>query len=97
VSRYFEIASFGRCYSLGHSLMILSGGASPVLIAHLSPSGDYTLALAVSTIGLALSAASVAFLPHFTLLPTARVSSGIDDDGGDLAGQARSRASFQQF
>jgi len=79
-------------YSLAYSLMILSGGASLVLIVHLSPSGDYTLALAVSIIGLALSDASVAFLPHFTLLPTARVSSGIDDDSGDLADQARSRA-----
>lgn len=66
VSRYFGIASFGRYYSLAYSLMIFAGGASPVLIAHLSPRGDYSVALAVSTIGIAASALAVALLPRFT-------------------------------
>ena len=71
MSRYFGIASFGRCYSLAYSFMILSGGASPVLIAHLAPAGDYTSALIVSAIGIALSAVAVACLPRFSLRPAA--------------------------
>jgi predicted MFS family arabinose efflux permease len=72
-SRYFGLDSFGRLYSLAYSAMILAGGASPLLIAQLAPNGDYTIALAVSTIGMAAAAALVARLPRFGLLTRAEL------------------------
>lgn len=69
VSRYFGIQSFGRCYSLAYSTMIFAGGASPVLIAHFAPSGDYTTSLTLSAVGLAACAIGVACLPRFRVGP----------------------------
>ena len=69
ISRYFGIQSFGRCYSLAYSTMIFSGGASPVLIAHFAPSGDYATSLVMSAVGLAACAIGVAFLPRFRARP----------------------------
>ena len=66
MSRYFGLPSFGRCYSLAYSSVIVSAGASPVLIAALAPNGDYSRALIISAIGLALSAIAVACLPRST-------------------------------
>jgi MFS family permease len=65
VSRYFGLASFGRLYSLAYSAMILAGGASPLLIARLSRSNDYTTAIFVSSVGVLVSAVAVALLPQF--------------------------------
>jgi hypothetical protein len=64
VSRYFGLASFGRLYSLAYSSMIMAGGASPLLIARLAPSGDYSLAILVSSTGMLVSAIAVALLPR---------------------------------
>ncbi|HEX3364192.1 MFS transporter [Phenylobacterium sp.] len=64
VSRYFGLASFGRLYSLAYSVMILAGGASPLLIARLARSGDYTTAIVVSSVGVFLSAVAIALLPR---------------------------------
>ena len=65
LSRYFGVASFGRLYSLAYSLMILAGGASPLLIARLSRSGDYRLAVVLCSAGLLTCAAAAAALPRF--------------------------------
>lgn len=65
LSRYFGVASFGRLYSLAYSLMILAGGASPLLIARLSVGGDYRPAIFVCASGLALFTVIVWFLPRF--------------------------------
>ena len=70
-SRYFGLNSFGRLYSLAYSAMILAGGASPLLIAKLAPSGGYETALAVSTAGIAAAAVLVALLPRFRPGPLA--------------------------
>lgn len=64
VSRYFGLASFGRLYSLAYSAMILAGGASPLLIARLARSNDYTLAILVSAVGVFAAAIAVALLPR---------------------------------
>jgi sugar phosphate permease len=64
VSRYFGLASFGRLYSLAYSTMILAGGASPLLIARLARSGDYSVPIIVSAIGIAAAAVAVALLPR---------------------------------
>ena len=64
VSRYFGLASFGRLYSLAYSVMILAGGASPLMIARLARSGDYTTAIVVSSAGVFVSALAVALLPR---------------------------------
>ncbi len=64
LSRYFGLPSFARLYGFAYSFMILSGGASPFLIAYLSRSGDYTQAILVCTAGLAASALLVALLPR---------------------------------
>ena len=65
LSRYFGLASFGRCYSLAYSFMIVSGGVSPVMIAYLAPAGDYTRVLVISAAGLLACAVAVALLPRF--------------------------------
>jgi predicted MFS family arabinose efflux permease len=64
VSRYFGLASFGRLYSLAYSTMILAGGASPLLIARLARSGDYSTAIVVSSVGVLVSAVVIALLPR---------------------------------
>jgi hypothetical protein len=64
VSRYFGLASFGRLYGLAYSAMILAGGASPLLIARLARSNDYTLAILVSAVGVFAAAIAVALLPR---------------------------------
>jgi MFS family permease len=64
VSRYFGLASFGRLYSLAYSTMILAGGASPLLIARLARSGDYSMAIVVSSLGVLVSAVVIALLPR---------------------------------
>lgn len=69
MSRYFGLASFGRCYSLAYSFMIVSGGVSPVLIAYLAPNGDYAPALIVSAVGLLACAVAAALLPRFSPIP----------------------------
>jgi MFS family permease len=63
VSRYFGLASFGRLYGLAYGCMIVAGGASPLLIARLSQSGGYPLALIVSTIGTIAGALILLSLP----------------------------------
>ncbi|MDB5703590.1 MAG: hypothetical protein JWN66_706 [Sphingomonas bacterium] len=63
VSRYFGLASFGRLYGLAYGCMIVAGGASPLLIARLSQSGGYPLALIVSTIGTIAGALILLMLP----------------------------------
>ena len=73
ISRYFGIQSFGRYYSLAYSTMIFSGGASPVLIAHFAPGGDYSKSLLLSATGLAACAIGVAFLPRFRARPGAEM------------------------
>ena len=65
LSRYFGVPSFGRLYSLAYSVMILAGGASPVLIARLSRGGDYRPAIIVCAAGLAIFAVLVTFLPRY--------------------------------
>ena len=65
LSRYFGVASFGRLYGLAYSVMILAGGASPLLIAHLARSGDYTQAIEICTCGVFGAAVLVGFLPRF--------------------------------
>jgi hypothetical protein len=64
VSRYFGLASFGRLYSLAYSTMILAGGASPLLIARLARSNDYTTAIVVSSVGVLVSAVAVVLMPR---------------------------------
>lgn len=73
ISRYFGLRSFGRYYSLAYSTMIFAGGASPVLIAHFAPGGDYSTSLVISAIGLALAGIGAGCLPRFhrdATLPT---------------------------
>ena len=65
LSRYFGVPSFGRLYSLAYSVMILAGGASPLLIARLSSGGDYRPAIIVCAVGLAIFAVLVLFLPRY--------------------------------
>jgi MFS family permease len=65
LSRYFPVRSFGRLYSLAYSSMIFAGGASPVMIAKLTRGEDYSLAIIVCSIGLAVAAVAVALLPKF--------------------------------
>ncbi len=65
LSRYFGVPSFGRLYSLAYSVMILAGGASPLLIARLSRGGDYRPAIFVCAAGLAVFAVAVVTLPRF--------------------------------
>jgi MFS family permease len=65
LSRYFDVRSFGRLYSLAYSSMIFAGGASPVMIAKLTRGDDYSLAIIVCSIGLAVAAVAVALLPKF--------------------------------
>ena len=65
LSRYFGVPSFGRLYSLAYSLMILAGGASPLLIARLARGGDYAPAVRLCAAGLAVTAVAVALLPRF--------------------------------
>lgn len=65
LSRYFPVRSSGRLYSLAYSSMIFAGGASPVMIAKLTRGDDYSLAIIVCSIGLAVAAVAVALLPRF--------------------------------
>ena len=65
LSRYFGLACFGRLYGLAYSVMILAGGCSPVLIAKLARSGDYTSGIIVSALGICAAAVLVALLPKF--------------------------------
>ena len=65
LSRYFGVPSFGRLYSLAYSVMILAGGASPLLIARLSSGGNYQPAIVVCAAGLGAFAVLVTFLPRY--------------------------------
>jgi MFS family permease len=65
LSRYFGLASFGRLYGLAYSMMILAGGCSPVLIARLARTGDYTPGIIVSAVGTFAATVLVALLPKF--------------------------------
>lgn len=67
LSRYFGVPSFGRLYSLAYSVMILAGGASPLLISRLSSAGNYRPAILVCAFGLAVFAILVAFLPRYPI------------------------------
>ena len=71
LSRYFGVPSFGRLYSLAYSLMILAGGASPLLIARLAKGVDYTSAILACSTGLLVSAVAVVLLPRFRPLGAA--------------------------
>lgn len=63
ISRYFGLASFGRLYGLAYGCLIISAGASPVLISKLAGQGGYDMALIVSTVGTLAGAIILLTLP----------------------------------
>ncbi len=76
ISRYFGLASFGRLYGLAYGGILLTAGASPLLIARLDAIGGYPLALVVSAIGILLGAVILFFLPDPRL---GRAQRGVTD------------------
>ncbi len=63
ISRYFGLASFGKLYGLSYGCLVLSAGASPVMISRIADSGGYSTALMVSTVGTLIGAAILLMMP----------------------------------
>jgi MFS family permease len=63
ISRYFGLASFGKLYGLAYGCLVLSAGASPVMISRLADVGGYSAALIVSTVGTLAGAAILLMMP----------------------------------
>jgi MFS family permease len=63
ISRYFGLASFGKLYGLAYGCLVLSAGASPVMISRIADGGSYSTALVVSTVGTLAGAAILLMMP----------------------------------
>jgi MFS family permease len=63
ISRYFGLASFGKLYGLAYGGLVLSAGASPLMISRIADVGGYSAALIVSTVGTLAGAAILLMMP----------------------------------
>jgi len=63
ISRYFGLPNFGKLYGLSYGCLVLSAGASPVLISRIADAGGYSAALIVSTVGTLVGAAILLSMP----------------------------------
>jgi MFS family permease len=63
ISRYFGLESFGKLYGLAYGCLVLSAGASPVMISRIADVGGYSAALMVSTVGTLAGAAILLMMP----------------------------------
>lgn len=64
VSRYFGLDQFGRLYGLAYGLLLVSVGASPLLISFMAAKGGYSFALTASAAGILFGSAMLFFLPN---------------------------------
>jgi MFS family permease len=63
ISRYFGLANFGKLYGLAYGSLVLSAGASPVMISRIADTGGYPTALMVSTFGTLVGALILLMMP----------------------------------
>jgi cyanate permease len=69
VSRYFRIADFGRIYGWQYGAFIFASGLGPLWVGAVrDATGTYTVALAVSSIGLILTCAGFLALPRYAAI-----------------------------
>ena len=66
VSRYFRIADFGRIYGWQYGAFVFASGLGPLWVGAVrDATGNYNMALAVSSIGLVLTCAGFLALPRY--------------------------------
>jgi MFS family permease len=66
VSRYFRLADFGRIYGWQYGAFVFASGLGPLWVGAVrDATGTYTIALAVSSIGLLLTCAGFLALPRY--------------------------------
>jgi cyanate permease len=75
VARYFGLAQFGRIYGWLYGAFIFASGLGPLWVGALrDATGNYTLALEISVVGLLVACAG------FLLLPRYEATSGVSPD-----------------
>ncbi len=70
VSRYFRLADFGRIYGWQYGAFVFASGLGPLWVGAVrDATGTYTIALAVSSIGLLLTCGGFLALPRYPAAP----------------------------
>src|SRR5688572_30082768 len=77
VSRYFRLADFGRIYGWQYGAFVFASGLGPLWVGAVrDATGTYTIALAVSSIGLLLTCAGFLALPRYAGVQPAQAAPG---------------------